>query len=231
MINMFKVIRPSLFVIIPICTLVSYCYLKSTGTSDLKTMYQTIFGGIPLKDPLLKGLFIMILSLLQYTLIDYIEYYIDSSEYFFIRYKNKSKWLEALLKGAFIITATFVIMFYLLGLIFDFIYNNFSFIQTVNIITVGVVLRVFLFCMIIVLLQIFLLLKYTKTTTFMILGGISILLAITSYYRGTLFYILPRSSSPLNVLFDVLKSIVLSIVLITLIQRINHKRELIMHEN
>ncbi|MFC6651981.1 hypothetical protein [Paenibacillus rhizoplanae] len=217
--NVFRLIRPSSLVILLIASMVSYYYLKSTGISDLTSMYQTIFGGKPLNGPLLKGLFVMMLSLLQYTLIDYIVYYIDGFEYLSIRYGNKNKWLKDLLKGVFIYTATFVILFYLFGLLFDFIYNNFMFVQTEIIILVGVVLRIFLFCIVIVLLQIFLLLMYTKTSVFIISGGISILLAMTSHYEGSVLYILPRSSSPLNLLFDVLKSIVLAIVLITLIQK------------
>lgn len=42
------------------------------GINDLTTMFQTIFGGKPLNGIMLKGLFIMIFSLLQYINIDYI---------------------------------------------------------------------------------------------------------------------------------------------------------------
>ncbi|CAM3124244.1 hypothetical protein PASE110613_17630 [Paenibacillus sediminis] len=231
MISVFKHVKPFFLIILLGSILASYSYLKSIGISDLTTMYQTIFGGKPLNGVLLKSLFVMIFSLLQYTLIDYIVFYIDNSDNLSIRYGNKNDWLKALLKGALIITAAFVILFYLIGLLFNIVSGNFDVFQTINMNTVGVIARVYLFCTIAVFAQIYLLLKFTKTSTFMIMGGISIFLAMTNHYQALAFYILPRSSSPMITLLNVVESIVLAIALIALIQRRILKKELSSYEN
>ncbi|BBI33865.1 hypothetical protein [Cohnella abietis] len=231
MIGVFRYINPFFLLTFLGSIIVGYRYLNSTGITDPTIIYQTLFGGKPLHAILLQSLFVMMLTLLQYTLIDYIVYYIDNSEHLSVRYGNKAKWLKAFLKGALIITAAFVILFYLIGLLFYIVSSDFKVAQTINMNTVGVIARVYLFCIIAVFAQIYLLMKFTKSSAFMIMGGISILLAMTNHYQDSAFYILPRSSSPIITLLDVLVSIVLAIVLVALIQRRSLKKELSSHEN
>src|SRR4030095_708216 len=162
MISVFRHINPLFLITLLVSILISFSFLKSTGISDVTTMIQTMFGGKPLNGILLKSLFVMIVSILQFTLIDYITFYIDNSETLFVRYGNKNDWLKALLKGILIITAAFVVFFYLIASLFDIISSNFTGIQTINMNTVEVIARVYLFCIIAVFAQIYLLLKFTK---------------------------------------------------------------------
>ncbi|MCU6708307.1 hypothetical protein M6D81_06230 [Paenibacillus sp. J5C_2022] len=231
MISVFRHVKPFSLITLVGSILISYGYLKSTGISDPATMFQTVFGGKPLNEILLKSLFVMIVLLLQVTLIDYIAFYVDNSDNLLVRYGNKNAWLKALLKGALMITAAFVILFYLIALLFDIVSNDFKGFQTINMNTVEVIARVYLFCVIIAFAQVYLLLKFTKANTFMIMVSILIFLALTNHYQDAFFYILPRSSSPMTTILHVLESIVLVIVLVVLIQRNMITKELSFHED
>lgn len=230
MISVFKNIKPSFFTIL-ICILICYGYLKMMGGSDLTTMFHTIFGGKPLNGVMLKGLFVMVFALLQYTHIDYIVFYIDNADSLSVRYGSKNDWLKALLKGTLIITAVFVIMFYFVWLLLEFALNSSKVLQALNINTIVVIGRIYLFCIITILIQICLLLKLTKTSTYMIMGGISIFLAMTSHYQGAFFNILPQLSSPLITLLNIIVNIIFALVLVVLIGRINRKKELSSYED
>lgn len=230
MIGVFKSIKPS-FLTILMGTLISYGYLRMKGSSDLTTMFQTIFGGKPLNELMLKGLFVMICLLLQYINIHYIVFYIDNSDSLAVRYGSKNSWLKALLKGIFIITAAYVILFYFVWLLLDTALSSSKVYQTLNINTIVVIGRIYLFCIITILVQICLLLKLTKTSTYMIMGGISIFLAMTSHYQGAFFFILPQVSSPSITLLNVIANIVFALLLVVLIKRINRKKELPSYEN
>lgn len=230
MIGVFKNIKPSFFPIL-MGILISYGYLKMMGINDLTTMFQTIFGGEPLNGIMLKGLFIMIFSLLQYINIDYIIFYIDNSDSLSVRYGSKNTWLKALLKGILIITAVFVILIYLVWLLLDVALSSSKVLQSLNINIIVVIGRIYLFCIITILVQICLLLMLTKTSTYMIMGGISIFLAMTSHYKGAFLNILPQFSSPSITLLNVIVNIVFALMLVVLIKRINRKKELSSYEN
>lgn len=230
MIEVFKSIRPISFIILLGSILISYVFLKTSGMSDLTTMYQTIFGGRPLSSPILKGLFIMLISLLQYVCIDYIVFYVDNSDTLSIRYGSKNNWLKALLKGTSALILVFLIFFYLMWLFLDIIWGDSKITQSINIDTVGVLARIYLFCTIVVLVQIYLLLKLSKASTFMIMGGISVLLAMTSHYQDFAFHILPQIN-PTIALINIIGNIALALVLLVIIQRKNIKKELPSHED
>lgn len=230
MIEVFKNIKSYFFLILS-GILISYGYLKIMGGHDLITMFQTIFGGQPLNGLMLKGLFIMIFSLLQYINIDFIVFYIDNSDSLYVRYGSKNAWLRALLKGTLINTGVFVILFYIVWLILDIAFGSFEMLQTLNISTIVVIGRIYLFCIIIILIQICLLLKLTKTSTYMIMGAILIFLAMTSHYQVSFYSILPQFSSSSIILFNIIANIIFALMLVVLIKRINRKKELPSYEN
>lgn len=64
----------------------------------------------------------------------------------------------------------------------EIVFNSNVGFNPINIEMLIIIVRVYLFCIIIVLLQILLLLKTTKVNTYMILTSISIILAFMSYY-------------------------------------------------
>lgn len=231
MIGVFKSIRPISFIILLVSILISYVFLKTSGMSDLTTMYQTIFGGRPLSSSILKGLFVMLISLLQYVCIDYIAFYIDNSDTLSIRYGSKNNWLKALLKGISVLIAVFLIMFYLLWLLLDIVWGDSKIAQSINIDTFGVLARIFLFCAIMVLIQIYLLLKLSKSSTFMVMGGISVLLSMTSHYQDSVIHILPQINNPTITLINTVGNIFLALVLLVIIQRKYIKKELPSHED
>lgn len=231
MIEVFKSIRPVSLIILLASILISYVFLKTSGMSDLTTMYQTMFGGKPLNSPILKGLFVMLMSLLQYVCIDYIGFYIDNSDTLSIRYGSKNNWLKALLKGASALIAAFLILFYSTWLLLDIAWGNSEIAQSININTVGVLVRIYLFCTIVVLVEIYLLLKLSKTSTFMIMGGISVLLAMTSHYQDSAFHILPQFNNPTIALINIIGNIAIALGLLVIIQRKNIKKELPPHED
>lgn len=230
MIGVFKYIKPFFLIALIICFSISYLYLKNTGVSDLITMIQTMFGGKPLYGIMLKSLFIMIISLLQYTLIDYIAFYIDNAESLFIRYGNKIAWLKALLKGALMLTALFVFLLFAIALILNIFSSYFNNVQFINMNTIEILVKVYLFCTIAVFTNIYLLLKFTKTSTFMIMSGISIIIAITNYHQVPLS-ILPLSSSPIISLINMFFCLFIIVILVILIKNNIVKKELSSHEN
>lgn len=65
----------------------------------------------------------------------------------------------------------------------------------------------------------------------MIMGGISIFLAMTSHNQGAFFIILPQFSSPSITLLNVIVNVVFALMLVVLIKRINRKKELSSYEN
>jgi len=229
-IKVFKNIKPS-FLTILIGILISYGYLKMMDSSDLTTMLQTIFGGKPLNGLMLKGLFIMMFSLLQYMNIDYIVFYIDNSDSLSVRYGGKNNWLKALIKGILVISAAFVILLYFVWLLLDIALSYSEVHQALNINIIVVIGRIYLFCIVTILIQICLLLMLTKTSTYMIMGGISFFLAMTSHYQGAFFNILPQFSSPSITLLNVIVNIVFALILVVTIKRINRKKELPSYEN
>ena len=139
MIGVFRYINPFFLLTLLGSIVVGYLYLSSTGINDPTIIYQTLFGGKPLHAILLQSLFVMMFTLLQYTLIDYIVYYIDNSDHLSVRYGDKANWLKALLTGALIITATFVVLFYVIGLLFCIISSDFKATQAINVHTIGVI--------------------------------------------------------------------------------------------
>lgn len=231
MMGVFKNIKPVFLVILIGCILICYGYLRIIGISDLTTMYQTVFGGKPLDSLMLKSLFIMIFLLLQYIHIDYITFFIDNIDHLSIRYGSKNNWLKALLTGALIITIVFVTIVYLLWLILDIFFGKTSLDQILSLNTIMVIGRIYLFCVIAVLAQIYLLLKSNKTTTFMTMGVVSIFLALTSHYQFSALYVLPQFSSSSITLLNVIGNIVLVTVLVALIKSTNLKKELSSNED
>lgn len=218
------------FIVVLTGMIISYAYLRMMDVGNLATMYQTIFGGRPLNNTMLKGLFIMTLFLLQYVNSDYIIFYIDNSDSLSVRYGSRNNWLKALLKGFFMITAGFVLFMYFVWLLLDIVSNSAQGIQTIGIDTLGMIGRIYLFCTIIVLVQICLLMKTTKSNTYLIMCGISIVLAVTSHYR-LFFNILPQFSSSSNISLNIIVNIVIFLLLMIMISRINHKKELLPNEN
>lgn len=212
------------FIVVLAGMIISYVYLRIMDVGNLATMYQTIFGGKPLNNTMLKGLFMMTLFLLQFVNSDYIIFFNDNSDSLSVRYGSRNNWLKALLKGSFIITLIFVLFMYFVWLLLDTVFNSPQDIQTIGIDTLGMIGRIYLFCTIIVLVQIFLLMKTTKSNTYLIMCGISIVLAMTSHYRMN---ILPSSVTSLNIIV----SVVIVLVLIVIIWRINCKKELLPNEN
>lgn len=206
-------------------------YLKSTGIHDPAVMFQTLFGGRALHTFLLQGLFVMTAVLLQFALVDYLVFSIDNSDYLFVRYGNRTLWFKSLITGALILTAAFVVLVYAIGLLFCLAATDFKISQALNMHTAVVLARVYLFCALAGLAQIYLLLKYTKASVFAIVSGIAIFLVLTSRYQDMFVSILPRSRSPWMTWLDVLITIVLAIVLVILIQRRSLNRELSDHEN
>lgn len=213
------------------CVLISYGYLKIIGNDDLTIMYQTIFGGKPLNGIMLKGLFIMTFFLLQYIHIDYVVFFIDNSDHLSIRYGSRNAWIKALLRGTFIITLFFVLLFYSLWLILDLVFNNSNFSEVLTITTIGVIGRVYLFSIITILLQISLLLKMTKTNTYMIMGSVSVFLTMISQYNSILLNFLPQFENSLNTFLNVSVNVLFALLLISNIKRISRKRELLSYEN
>lgn len=231
MMGVLKSIKPLSIAILLGSILISYGYLKIMDIGDLTTMYQTIFGGKPLNGIMLKSLFIMVFLLLQYIQIDYIAFYIDNTDSLFVRYGSKGNWLKALLKGTAIITAVFVILFYFIWLLLDIVLGHSDVIQSINMATIGVIARIYLFCTIVVLVQIYLLLKLSKSNTFMFMGGISIVLAMTSHYQDSAVSILPQSSSSSITFLNAVGNILFALILAVLIKKISFKKELSFYES
>lgn len=231
MIEALKSVRPMAYVILLGSILISYVFLKASGMNDLLTMVQTIFGGKPLSSPMLQGLFVMLIFLLQYVCIDYIVFYIDNSDTLSIRYGSKNNWLKALLKGTSALLFAFLLLFYFVWLFLDSIWGDSKITQSMNLDTVGVLARIYLFCLIVVFAQIYLLLRQSKAGTFMIMGGISVLLAMTSHYQNFAFHILPQMNHPTMTLTNVIGNLTLALVLLIMIQRKSTKKELSFHED
>ncbi|WP_281883662.1 hypothetical protein [Paenibacillus sp. YYML68] len=226
-----KSMTPSVFIIL-IGIIIAYGYLRMNGNnSDFVTMFQIIFGGKPLYGVKLKALFIMVIAWLQYINIHYISFYIDNSDSLSVRYGSKDNWLKALIKGIFIITAVFVMMFYTVWLLLDFCFGASTMVQVFNMHALVVIGRIYLFCIILILIFVCLLLKLTKTSTYMIMGGIAIFLAMTSHHRGGLIFILPQFSNPTSTLLNVILNILFAFKLVVLITRINRKKELSSYED
>lgn len=231
MIGVIRHTNPLFPIILLIATVAGCLYLSRSGIHDPAAIFQTLFGGKPLQNFLLQSLFVMTFIVLQLALTDHLVYCIDNFDYLSVRYGNQSEWLKALITGALILTAAFVVLVYVIGLLFCLVTMEIKITQAINLHAVGVIARVYLFCAIAALTQICLLMKYTKSSVFTIMSGIAIFLALTNRFQDSVFYILPRSGSTMTVGLDVLKSIVLAIALIALIQRTILKRELPPHEN
>ncbi|WP_059041944.1 hypothetical protein [Paenibacillus rubinfantis] len=231
MTEVFKSVRPIAYVILLASILISYIFLKASGMNDPLTMYQTIFGGKPLSSPMLQSLFVMLIFLIQYVCIDYIVFYIDNSDTLSIRYGSKNNWLKALLKGTSALLSVFLILFYIVWVFLDLIWGSSKVIQSINLDTVGVLARIYLFCLIVVLAQIYLLLKQSKAGTFIIMGGISVLLAMTSHYQNFAFHILPQINHPTMTFMNVIANLSVILVLLVMIQRKSTKKELSFHED
>ncbi len=210
--------------------IISYGYLRMMDIGNLTTMYQTIFGGKPLNGIMLKGLFITILSLLQFITIDYIVFYLDNADSLTVRYGSKDRWLKALLNGCFMLTAGYVFFITFTWLLLDIVFNYLE-IQWIDLGTVGMVGRIYLFCVIIVLIQISLLIKFTKTSAYLIMCGIMIVLALTSHNQGGVISILPQWRSPMTSFFNIIVNMLIVLILILVIRRIIHKKELVSYEN
>ncbi|OLS02212.1 hypothetical protein [Tissierella creatinophila] len=216
MIKVFKNIKPYYIAII-IDIVISYVFLRMMGYENINIMYQTIFGGTPLYIAMLKGLFIMNLSLLQLINIDYITFFIDNSDSLSIRYGSRDNFLKALLKGNFVITGVFIILIYIIWLPMEIVFNSNVGFNPINIEMLIMIGRVYLFCIIIVLLQILLLLKTTKVNTYMILTSISIILAFMSYYSfklGVLPQLHSGYSNWINIIINILFIIFLIIIIV-----------------
>ncbi len=230
MIQVFKNMRVY-FIVVLAGIIISYAYLRIMDFSDLATMFQTIFGGRPLDTLMLKGLFFMTLSLLQYVNTDYIIFYIDNSDSLSVRYGSRNNWLKALLKGSLMVTSGFVLFIYFIWFLLDIVFNSAKVIQTISIDTLEMIGRIYLFCVIIVLIQICLLMKTMKSNTYMIMSGILIVLAMTSHYHGFIFSILPQFSNPSTTSLNIIANIVIVLLLIVVIWMLNNKKELVSNEN
>ncbi|WP_025681596.1 hypothetical protein [Paenibacillus massiliensis] len=230
MIYIFRTVRPSLVIFLA-GIIIGYGYLRMMDVGDFIMMYQTIFGGKPLNGIMLKGLFIMTISLLQYVNIGYTAFYIDNFESLSVRYGSRDIWLRALLKGSLMITVGFVLSIYFVWAILDAMLNSFEIIQTISLGTLGIMARIYLFCIIIVLIQICLLMKITKISTYLIMGGITVMLALTSQFEGVLFNILPQISRSPTTLFNIAGNLVFALFLIVIIWKINKSKELIPNED
>lgn len=228
MIKVLKNIKPY-YIAILIDIVISYGYLRIMEFEDINIMYQTIFGGNPLNGVMLKGLFIMNLSLLQLINIDFIVFYVDNLESLSIRYGSRDDFLSALLKGSFMISGGFVLLIYLIWLLIDIIFNSIVDFHAINIDVIIIIGRVYLFCIIIVLFQILLLLKTAKTNTYITITCISIVLAFISNYNFP-FGILPKLSSTYNNWINVVFNILLIAFLIIIIRKMNLRKELISNE-
>lgn len=233
MILVFKrTLRPLSITILAGGILISYGYLKMIGINDLPTMYQTIFAGKPLHGIRLKSLFLMVVLLLQYVHIDGISFYIDNAESLFIRYGSKSGWLKHLFRETSILTAMFVLLFYLIWLLLEVIFNKSDIIPFTTVATLVLIARVYLFCTIITLIQIYLLLKWGKSSTFMLITAISIFLAIISRYQGSIISVLPQPySSSLVTLLHAIGNILLACLFIAIIKKVIFKKELNLYGN
>ncbi|MGN8768822.1 hypothetical protein ACTNDP_01525 [Paenibacillus barengoltzii] len=231
MIEALKSVRPMAYVILLGSTLISYLFLKASGLNDPLTMVLTIFGGKPLSSPMLQGLFVMLIFLLQYVCIDYIVFYIDNSEPLSIRYGSKNNWLKALLKGTSALLYVFLVLLYFVWVLLDSIWGDAKITESISLVTVGVLARIYLFCLIVVIAQIYLLLRQSKAGTFMIMGGISVLLAITSHDQNLAFHILPQMNHSTLTFTNVIGNLALALVLLVMIQRKSAKKELSFHED
>lgn len=227
MIEALKSVRPMAYVILLGSTLISYLFLKASGLNDPLTMVLTIFGGKPLSSPMLQGLFVMLIFLLQYVCIDYIVY----SEPLSIRYGSKNNWLKALLKGTSALLFVFLVLLYFVWVLLDSIWGDGKITESISLVTVGVLARIYLFCLIVVIAQIYLLLRQSKAGTFMIMGGISVLLAITSHDQNLAFHILPQMNHSTLTFTNVIGNLALALVLLVMIQRKSAKKELSFHED
>ncbi|GIO41186.1 hypothetical protein [Paenibacillus apis] len=220
-------IRPLTLIILIISIVLIYGYLKILNIGDLTTMLLTIFGGKPLPGIMLKSLFIMTFLLLQYINVDYISFCIDNMECLSIRYESKKRWLKVMLTGSLVISAFFVVLFYVGILTLHWIWGDFE-VLMINLDTFGVISRIYLFCIIMVLLQIYLSLKLSKSNTFMIMILLSIILSMISHYQNSIVGILPQYHDSLD---NVVGNLVLVLVLILLIKKASFKKELSFYES
>lgn len=145
MIEALKSVRPMAYVILLGSTLISYVFLKASGLNDPLTMVLTIFGGKPLSSPMLQGLFVMLIFLLQYVCIDYIVFYIDNSEPLSIRYGSKNNWLKALLKGTSALLFVFLVLLYFVWVLLDSIWGDAKITESISFVAVGVLARIYFF--------------------------------------------------------------------------------------
>lgn len=230
MIMIFKNIKPSL-IFIMIGILIGYGYTKTNVNSDVTMMLSSSFGGQPLVTVLQKGLFVMMISLLQYIHVDFIVFYIDNSESLLVRYGSMIIWMKILLKGVLLLTGIFIICIYICWLFLELIFDPHNILSALNFHSLLVMGRIYLFCVLVILLQIIFLLIFSKSTTYLVMGIFSVFLAMTSHYN-IIFSVLPKLvDNSTNVYLNVSINFIYGILFIFFIYRQAQKKELFSHED
>lgn len=171
---------------------VCYGYLKILHVEQLTSMLQKAFGGQPLYSSVEMGLFLLVLLLLQYVNFSYFSFYIDHAEHLIVRYGSPQGWLKkALLKNSLSMTGLFVLGIFISWLLFEIAFFDGNWMNFFQMETWIVVIRIYLFCILITLIQLFSLLLFSISNTYIILNIFVFILAMMSRYEHWL-HVLPR---------------------------------------
>ena len=195
-----KNLKVKMFFILCIFTILFSSLLRIYHT-DLLTIFRGIYGGIALNSLFAKMGFVLFIILLQYTNAEVIIYYLNNASYLSIRYGSKERLIRVLFKKILVLNFIFVCLSGV-GAIFSAALNGLS-LSEMSTAFLDVLLRGYLMCLIISIIQIFSLIKTTETNTFLVMMGLSIALIFLSQIKQPLFTILPIPLNGVELLFNI----------------------------
>ena len=195
-----KNLKVKMFFILCIFTILFSSLLRIYHT-DLLTVFRGIYGGIALNAIFAKMGFVLFIILLQYINAEVIIYYLNNASYLSIRYGSKERLMRVLFKKILVLNFIFVCLSGV-GAIFSAALNGLS-LSEMSAAFLEVLLRGYLTCLIISIIQIFSLIKTTETNTFLVMMGLSIALIFLSQIQLSFFTILPIPLDGLELLFNI----------------------------